>query len=385
MTIKPNPHQPSKPLPVARPGIMDIEPYKAGKAKIEGQQKGPIYKLSSNESALGASPKAIAAYVEASFRLHLYPDSSVSALRQKISDIHALDPERIICGAGSDEILQLLCRAYLGEGDNIVQSRHGFLIYGIAAQSCGAHVKFAPEKNLHTDVDAILECVDERTRLVFIANPNNPTGTYISHSEVTRLHENLPKDIVLVLDAAYAEYINESDYDSGIKLVQDNHNVIMTRTFSKIYGLGSLRLGWAFGPATIIDVLNRIRGPFNISHAAQQTGIAAMDDQEFITQNNTHNKTERDIMIQRLNGMGINGAADGEGLVCQNSFANFILVKFPRQKGNTAQEVQTYLQENGVLVREMSGYHLPDYLRISIGSREANQKLISLLCEKFET
>ena len=226
--------------PTPRPGILDIAPYVPGSSSAPGVAK--IHKLSSNESALGASPKAIEAYKAASGQLHLYPDGSATLLREKIGALHGLDPARIICGAGSDEILQLLTRAYVGPGDNIVQSDHGFLVYALAAKSCGAEVRFAPEKNLTTDVDAMLEAVDEATRIVFVANPNNPTGTYIPDAEIRRLREYLPADVLLVIDSAYAEYMDSADYAAGEALVDENDNVVMTRTFSKIYGLGGVRL-----------------------------------------------------------------------------------------------------------------------------------------------
>ena len=363
--------------PTPRPGILDIAPYvpgRSGKDADKDGYAGPIYKLSSNESALGASPFAIAAYGENAGNLHLYPDGGATQLRTAISKHENIDPNRIICGAGSDEILQLLCRAYLGEGDNIVQSEHGFLVYSLAAQACGAVTHFAPETNLTANVDTLLEFVDERTRLVFIANPNNPTGTYLPASEIERLHAGLRSDIILVIDAAYAEYMEEDDYDCGAELVERFDNVIMTRTFSKIYGLGALRLGWAYGAPEIIDALHRIRGPFNVSSAAQIAGIAAIEDQDFVRRNLVHNRTQRDIMVQRVRGLG---------LEVHPSFGNFILVKFPMEEGFSASQMETWLASKGVMVREMKAYRLPDYLRISIGSEEANTCLMDLLEKKF--
>lgn len=359
-------------LPQPRPGIMDIKPYKPGGSQAPGAQE--IFKLSSNESALGASPKALEAYRCAADSLFLYPDGAATKLREKIGEIHGLDPERIVCGAGSDELLQLLVRAYVGEGDNIIQSAHGFLVYALAAKSCGAEPRFAPEKNLAGDVDAMLDLVDERTRMVFIANPNNPTGAYIPDADIRRLRENLRENIILVIDAAYAEFMEEADYADGAALVDEHPNVVMTRTFSKIYGLAALRLGWAYCPFAIADVLNRIRGPFNVAMAAQAAGIAAVEDQDFVQENLAYNRAERDYLQQQLGGLGLDFVP---------SYGNFILVKFPEEPGRNADDVQSYLKENGVIVREMGAYGLPQYLRVSVGPKAGNRKFIELLEKKF--
>ena len=358
--------------PTPRPGILDIAPYIPGSSSAPGVAK--IHKLSSNESALGASPKAIEAYGAVRDTLHLYPDGAATALRQKIGALHGLDPDRIICGAGSDEILQLLTRAYVGPGDNIVQSDHGFLVYALAAKSCGAEVRFAPEKNLTTDVDAMLDCVDEATRIVFVANPNNPTGTYIPDTEIRRLREYLPPSVLLVIDAAYAEYMDSPDYAGGEALVDEHDNVVMTRTFSKIYGLGGIRLGWGYFPEAIADVINRIRGPFNVNAPAIAAGIAAIDDQDFVRENRAFNARERAIVTQALGGLGLD---------CVASAGNFVLVKFPMEPEKSAAEIQAFLRARGVIVREMAAYKLPQYLRISIGPKEANRALIDALTEKF--
>lgn len=358
--------------PKPRPGILDISPYVGGSSSAPGAEK--VYKLSSNESALGVSEKARAAYEAAAASLYLYPDGGSSALREKIGETYGLDPARIVCGAGSDELLQLLTRAYAGEGDNVIQSDHGFLVYKLAAMSCGAEARFAREKNLTADVGAILDLADDRTRIVFLANPNNPTGTYLPDSEIRRLREELREDVLLVIDAAYAEYMEEADYDAGARLVEETENVVMTRTFSKIYGLASLRLGWAYCPYAVADVLNRIRGPFNVTGPAQAAGIAALDDQAFIERNRAHNREERDYLQQQLGGMGLDYAP---------SFGNFILVRFPDEPGRSADEIRHYLKDNGVIVREMNAYKLDDYLRVTVGTREANRKLVELLTVKF--
>lgn len=359
--------------PTPRPGILDIKPYKPGESAAPGAEK--VYKLSSNESALGPSPKAMAAYKAVAEELHLYPDGSSTALREKIAELYDLDAERIVCGAGSDELLQLLTKSYAGEGDNIVQTDHGFLVYALAAMSNGAEPRFAKENNLTTDVDAVLDLVDGRTRIVFIANPNNPTGTYIPDSEMRRLREELREDILLVVDAAYAEYMEEPDYAAGEKLVDDHDNVVMTRTFSKIYGLGGIRLGWAYCSAAVADVLNRVRGPFNVSAPAIAAGVAALEDQAFVDENRTFNRAERAWLAQQFGRLGLDYVP---------SFGNFILVKFPDAPGLNADEILAYLKSEGVIVREMGPYKLGDYLRVSIGEKDGNRKLIELLEKKFQ-
>ncbi len=359
-------------LPAPRPGILDIKPYKPGASEAPGAAE--IHKLSSNESALGASSEAVKAYEAASGKLFLYPDGGCTKLREKIGATYSLDPARIVCGAGSDEILQLLTCAYAGEGDNIIQSEHGFLVYALAAKSCGAEPRFAKEKNLTGDIDAILDLVDERTRIVFVANPNNPTGTYIPDSQIRRLRAELREDIILVIDAAYAEFMQEPDYADGASLVEEFDNVVMTRTFSKIYGLAALRLGWGYCPPAVADVLNRIRGPFNVTMAAQLAGIAALSDQTFVQRNRDYNREERDFLQQQFGGMGLEFAP---------SYGNFILVKFPDAPGRNADDILAYLKTNGVIVREMHAYGLNEYLRITVGPKAANRKLVELLKKKF--
>ncbi len=358
--------------PQPRPGILDIKPYVPGASSASGADR--IFKLSSNESALGASPKAIRAYNEAAGDLFSYPDGGSTALRDKIAEVYGLEASRIVCGAGSDEILQLLTKAYVGEGDNIVQSDHGFLVYALAAKSCGAEPRFAEETNLTTNIDAMLALVNDQTRMMFVANPNNPTGSYISESEMLRLRQGLRDDILLVIDAAYAEFMEQPDYNGGERLVDQFDNVVMTRTFSKIYGLAALRLGWGYCPPAVADVLNRIRGPFNVTLPAQAAGLAALEDQDFVDRNRTFNREERNWMTSRLAAMGLGFAP---------SFANFILVKFPTAAGLNAKDIQAYLRSEGVIVRELGVYKLGDYLRVSIGEKAGNRKFIELLTRKF--
>ena len=259
--------------PVPRPGIMDIDPYVGGESSLDGRDK--VIKLSSNESAFGPSPKAAAAYNDAAEELHRYPDGAAQELRETIARIEELDPARIVCGAGSDELIALLVRGYAGPGDEVLHSKHGFLMYPIAARTAGASPIAAPERDLRADVDALLERVTARTRLLFLANPNNPTGSYLAEAELHRLRAGLPERVLLVIDSAYAEYVTEDDYGSGAGLVEAFDNVVMTRTFSKIHGLAALRLGWAYCPPAVAGVLNRLRGPFNVSQAAQAAGVAS--------------------------------------------------------------------------------------------------------------
>src|SRR6516164_7901193 len=273
--------------PAPRPGILEIAAYVAGEAKIAGIER-PI-RLASNESALGPSAKAIAAYRALAGEIHRYPDGSAEELRAALGRHHGLDPARIVCGAGSDELITLLLRSYAGPGDEVLYSRHGFLMYPINAQTVGATPVAAPEQALTTDVDALLERVTERTRIVFVANPNNPTGTYLGAAEMARLHAGLPPSVVLAIDAAYAEFVNRNDYEAGAALVDRADNVVMLRTFSKIYALAGLRLGWAYCPPAVAEVLDRVRGPFNVSAPALAAGVAAIEYVAAIEQARAHN------------------------------------------------------------------------------------------------
>ncbi|MEM8935137.1 MAG: histidinol-phosphate transaminase [Pseudomonadota bacterium] len=355
-----------------RRGILDISAYVTAVSTAPKADK--IFKLSANESAFGASPKAVAAFEEASRSLAAYPDGTVQALREKIGDVHGLNPAQIICGAGSDELLQLIAHAYSGLGTNTVQTVHGFSMYPIVSRAAGAEPRLAPEKDLRVDIDAILEHVDADTRIVFLASPGNPTGAYIPEKTLRRLREDLREDILLVLDAAYAEFVNAPDYSDGAALVDDYGNVVMTRTFSKIYGLAAVRLGWAYCPPDVIDALNRIRGPYNVNNAAQAAGIAALEDRDFIQTAQVYNGRERDWLAQQIGGLGLEFVP---------SEANFLLIRFPDTPGKTAAEIYDYLRERGVIVRRMDAYHLPEYLRVSIGEKEGLELFVALLREKL--
>jgi histidinol-phosphate aminotransferase len=356
--------------PTPRPGVLDIAAYVPGKHKANGGAK--TYKLSSNETPLGASPQAIAAYKAVADGLELYPDGASTSLRAAIGKAHGLNPDRIVCGAGSDEILSLLAYAYLDAGDEAIYTEHGFLVYPIAIQAAGATPVVVPEKDLTTDVDAILAAVTERTKMVFIANPNNPTGTYIPFDEVKRLHAGLPANVLLVLDAAYAEYVRRNDYEAGIELVATSENVVMTRTFSKIYGLANLRLGWGYGPEHVIDALNRIRGPFNVTGGAIAAGSAAVADKAFVELAVEHNERWLPWVTAELEKLG---------LCVTPSVGNFVLIHFPDGAGKSAAEADAWLLDRGVVLRRVANYGLPDALRMTIGSEEANRATVACLTE----
>ena len=355
--------------PVPKPGIMHISPYVPGKSTAKGDK---IHKLSSNESPFGASGNAIAAYAAKAAALERYPDGSATALREAIAARYGLNAASIVCGAGSDELLQLLAHAYLNEGDEALYSQFGFLVYPIAINSNGAKAIVAPEVNHTTSVDNMLKRVTPRTKMVFLANPNNPTGTYLPFDEVKRLHAGLPKSTLLILDAAYAEYVKRNDYESGIELVATSENVVMTRTFSKIYGLAGLRLGWAYCPAHVADVLNRIRGPFNVSAAALAAGVAAVEDQKFIDAAVAHNGKWIEILPRRLEALGLHVTP---------SVGNFLLVHFDATGAKTAPLADAYLIDHGIIVRRMEGYGLPNCLRITVGDEEANLAVVSALAD----
>ena len=354
--------------PAARPNVMGIEAYVPGKSAATGGTK--TYKLSSNETPLGPSPKALQAFQAAAAELELYPDGSARRLREAIASRFGLDATRIVCGCGSDDLLTLLAHAYVGPGDEAIITAHGFLVYKIAVQAAGGTPVTVPETDLHTDVDAILAAVNERTRAVFIANPNNPTGTYIPFTEVKRLHAGLPPHVLLVLDAAYAEYVRTNDYSSGLELVSEHENVVMTRTFSKIHGLGSLRLGWLYAPAHVCDALNRIRAPFNVNGPALEAGIAAIGDAAHVERSLAHNDQWLGWLTAELRALG---------LTVVPSVGNFVLITFPIDKGRTAADADTYLSAHGLILRAVKAYGLPDSLRLTVGSEEANRKVVSTL------
>ncbi len=357
-------------IPIPRAGVLDIAPYVPGRSTAAGGAK--LHKLSSNETPFGPSPAAVAAYGEVANKLALYPDGSATALRQAIAAAYGLNADRIVCGAGSDEILKLIAEAYIGPGDEAVYSQYGFLVYPIAVKAAGGKAAVAPEKDLTADVDALLARVSAKTKVVFLANPNNPTGTYLPFKEVRRLHAALPSSTLLVLDAAYAEYVRRNDYESGMELAATAPNVVMTRTFSKIYGLAGLRIGWCYGPAHVVDALNRIRGPFNLSAPAIAAGVAALSDRAHIERSVAHNDEWRETVTREIAALG---------LPVTPSVGNFVLIHFPEAKGRGAADADAFLLKRGIVLRRVEAYGLPHALRMTIGSAEANRATIAGLRE----
>jgi histidinol-phosphate aminotransferase len=351
--------------PRPRSGVLDIEAYSPGKSVASGGVK--IHKLSSNESPLGPSPLAIEAYRQAASSLERYPDGSATMLREALASRYGLRAENIVCGAGSDELLSLLAQAYLTDGDEALYSMHGFLVYPIVIKANGGKAVTAPERNLTADVTALLAKVSQRTKIVFLANPNNPTGTYLPIEEVRRLHAGLPKETLLVLDAAYAEYVRRNDYEAGVELVSSFDNVVMLRTFSKIHGLAGLRIGWAYCTPEIADTLNRIRGAFNVSNAAIAAATAALGDQAHVERAFQHNGKWIAHLREEIGKIGFEATP---------SVGNFLLVHFPAGKAPQADE---FLSSRGLILRRMEVYQLPNALRLSVGSEEANLALLAAL------
>jgi histidinol-phosphate aminotransferase len=339
-----------------RPGIGDIAPYVPGSSTVEGVDR--IIKLSSNEGALGPSPKVVAAYEKLAGKLHRYPDGGSVELRIAIGARHGLDPDRIVCGAGSDEVLGLLARAYAGPGDEVLFGEHAFTMYPLFALGVGATPVKAIETDFTVSVDALLDKVTDRTRILYIANPNNPTGTMITKDEMTRLRHGLRDDILLVIDAAYAEYVTRNDYSAGVELVDAGENVVMTRTFSKIYALGGVRLGWAYCPEAVADVLNRIRPPFNVTSSAQGAGIAAVNDVEFLTRSRDHNTAWLTWLSNRLAEAGLDVVP---------SIGNFVLVRFPEDGVHDAASAMKFLASRGIIPRSTASAGIPDGIRITVG------------------
>ena len=350
--------------PVPQPGILEISPYVPGESSVPGGVK-PI-KLSSNETPLGPSPKAIAAYKAAADELDRYPDGAATALRDAIARQYGLNPDRIVCGNGSDELINLIAHAYIGPGDEGLYSEHGFLMYKIATLSSGGTPVSVPEKGYKADVDAILARVTPKTKIVFLANPNNPTGTYLPNDEVRRLHKGLPGNVLLVIDAAYSEYVRRNDYEAGLELVATTSNTMMTRTFSKIYGLAALRLGWAYCPAEVADVLNRTRGPFNVTAPAIAAGVAALADRAHVETGIAHNETWLPWVTAEIKKLG---------LEVTPSVGNFVLIHFASPKDAAAAD--EVLKARGIILRRVAAYGLPNCLRMTIGTSDDNHKVVA--------
>jgi histidinol-phosphate aminotransferase len=343
--------------PRPRPEVLRIAPYVGGESAVAGANR--VLKLSSNEGAFGVPPGAQAAARAAAAGLHRYPDGAATALRAAIGETFDLDPARIVCGAGSDDLIYQLCLAYGGAGTELLMTEHGFSIYAIAGQYAGCRVIKVPERNRTADVDALLAAVSAATRMVFLANPNNPTGTLLTGREVARLRQGLPEDVLLVLDAAYAEYVEHLEYEAGAALVDAADNTVMTRTFSKIFGLGGLRVGWCYAPPAVVDVLNRVRAPFNVSVAAQAAAVAALREPGWQERSRAHNTVQRDRLAAMLRRAGLS-VAPSEG--------NFLLVDFGTREAAMAADAA--LRGQGIIVRAVAGYGLPTCLRVTIGTED---------------
>jgi histidinol-phosphate aminotransferase len=357
--------------PVPKPGILEIAPYTPGKTPvIEPGRK--TYKLSANETPLGPSPRAKEVYAQAVANLEDYPEGTSKVLREAIGRTFGLDPARIVCGAGSDEILNLLAHVYLGPGDEAISTTHGFLVYPIATSANGATNIVAQETEFTCDVDAVLAVVSPRTKLVWLANPNNPTGTYLPFDEIKRLRAGLPEHVLLVLDAAYSDYVSRNDYEIGVEMVATTENTVMTQTFSKIHGLAALRVGWMFGPAHIIDAVNRIRGPFNVSAPAMLAAAAAIEDHEHVQMSRDFTEKWRNWVTEEISKLGIKVTP---------SVANFILMHFPTTPGKTAADADAFLTRRGLVLRAVTNYGLPNSLRMTIGTEEANRVAVETLRE----
>jgi len=360
---------PQRPIP--QPGILDIAPYLPGKSGAPGSQ---TIKLSANESPLGASPKALAAMLEGAAKLEIYPEGSSRVLREALGEVHGIDPNAIVCGNGSDDLLHLLAQTYLGIGDEAVMNRFGFSVYPIITKAAGAEIVMVDEVDYTANVDALLAAVTERTKVIWLANPNNPTGTYLSAAEVRRLHAGLRPDILLVIDNAYAEYVTAADFEVGLDLALASENVVMVRTFSKM-GLAAARIGWMVGPAHIVDAINRIRGPFNVNLPAQMAGAAATRDLEFNDRLRTHNAHWRDWLTVELSGNHIRVVP---------SQANFVMVLF--ENPETAAAAFAALADAGYIVREIgASYGIDNGLRISIGSEDAMRGVAKVLKSMDQT
>ena len=351
-----------------QPGILDIALYEGGKAHVAGMTN--VVKLSSNENPFGPSDRAKEAFQRSVHSLHRYPSTDHASLREAIAEVHGLDAGRVICGVGSDEIITFLCQAYAGPKDEVVFTEHGFLMYRISALAVGATPVEVQERERTTDVDAILAACNRRTKLVFIANPNNPTGTMISNAEIARLADGLPRQAILVLDGAYAEYVE--GYDGGLSILEARSNVFMTRTFSKIYGLGGLRIGWGYGPRAIVDVLNRIRGPFNLSSTQLEAAEAAVRDQDFVNRCRAENARMRHWLSEALAELGVPS---------DTSMANFVLARFASEEEAIA--CDAFLQQQGLIVRRVAGYKLPHCLRITVGD-EASCRRVAHAVAQFK-
>ena len=346
--------------------ILEIDSYKPGKESIKGQE---AIKLSSNENALGSSPQALEAYNKHDSKVMRYADGSCLELRTAIGKDNNINKDNIVCGAGSDELIALLTSSFAKEGDEIIYSQYGFLMYPISAKRIGAKPVKIAEKNFKADIKGIISAINEKTKIIFIANPNNPTGSYLNKEEIEELVAKTPKNILIVLDHAYQEFVEEIDYPNAINLVERNENIVVTRTFSKIYGLASLRIGWCYSSEYVADVLNKTRGPFNVGGPAQVAAIAAIEDKEFSKKSKDHNKKWLQILSEEISKI--------DKIKVHPSVANFILIDFGNE--NACQNANKTLLEEGIILRETKAYGLQNCLRMTVGTEEENMKTIKIL------
>ena len=353
---------------IPKPGVMEIEAYVPGRSEAAGVAR--VYKLSSNESPFGPSPKAVAAYEAAEPRLGAYPEGSARILREAIAAHYGLAPDRIVCGNGSDEILTLLANSYVRPKDEVLFSAHSFSVYKISTLANSGVPVEVPTRDLKLDIGDMIAGVSAKTRLVYLANPNNPTASYVTVSDMRRLHAALPDSALLVIDAAYCEYVRRNDYEAGIELVSTSENVVMTRTFSKAYGLAGIRVGWAYCSKNVADVLNRVRAPFNVNIAAQKAAVAALADRSHVDSVIRHNEIWRDWLIEEIRKIG---------LKVYDSVANFVLVRFPEETGRSAADADRFLMARGIILRGCASYDLPQCLRLTVGSEEANRAAVEAL------
>ena len=353
---------------IPKPGVMEIEAYVPGRSEAAGVAR--VYKLSSNESPFGPSPKAVAAYEAAEPRLGAYPEGSARILREAIAAHYGLAPDRIVCGNGSDEILTLLANSYVRPKDEVLFSAHSFSVYKISTLANSGVPVEVPTRDLKLDIGDMIAGVNAKTRLVYLANPNNPTASYVTVSDMRRLHAALPDSALLVIDAAYCEYVRRNDYEAGIELVSTSENVVMTRTFSKAYGLAGIRVGWAYCSKNVADVLNRVRAPFNVNIAAQKAAVAALADRSHVDAVIRHNEIWRDWLIEEIRKIG---------LKVYDSVANFVLVRFPEETGRNAADADRFLMARGIILRGCASYDLPQCLRLTVGSEEANRAAVEAL------